>query len=153
MYSLNFRCNHSRGNFQSYVIRSFLPNRASALKYGHRDCLTHTFSFSYFQQTSLKETHRRSRIFHDITRRRFVEMQTVDLSVSGFPCQPFSIAGKQQGFRDEKGPWLYLFSHTEVSSYLHAKDDYSGKGVWNFEDLRRFISSYYNEMLTGDTKP
>ena len=30
-------------------------------------------------------------------------MANVDLYMSGFPCQPFSLAGYQQGFKDEKG--------------------------------------------------
>ncbi len=41
--------------------------------------------------------------FHDIKKRAVKDTPSVDLYVAGFPCQPFSSAGKQQGFEDTKG--------------------------------------------------
>ena len=39
----------------------------------------------------------------DISTRDLETTPYVDVYVAGFPCQPFSVAGKQQGFQDEKG--------------------------------------------------
>ena len=43
------------------------------------------------------------------------ELSCVDIITAGFPCQPFSIAGKQYGFNDERG---YLFY--EVGKFIAA---------------------------------
>ena len=41
-----------------------------------------------------------------------------DIYVAGFPCQPFSTAGKQQGFSDEKGRGGIFF---HVVEYIKQK--------------------------------
>lgn len=42
-------------------------------------------------------------IFGDMTKRRLRDIPNIDLYVCGFPCQPFSAAGRREGVRDPRG--------------------------------------------------
>ena len=52
---------------------------------------------------SMKGNFTPKRFYNDVTTRINAGTPHVDLYVAGFPCQPFSTAGKQQGFDDTKG--------------------------------------------------
>merc|ERR1719468_941385 len=56
--------------------------------------------------------------FDDLTTRDNEKAPTVDMYVAGFPCQPFSTAGLQQGFKDVRGRGEIFFS---VLDYIEAK--------------------------------
>lgn len=52
---------------------------------------------------SIKANYHPTRLDTDITTRNIKTLPPIDLYVCGFPCQPFSSAGKRQGSEDEKG--------------------------------------------------
>merc|ERR1740123_37645 len=56
--------------------------------------------------------------YDDLTKRDNTKAPTADLYVAGFPCQPFSTAGLQQGFSDARGRGE-IFWH--VRDYLEQK--------------------------------
>jgi len=48
-------------------------------------------------------------MYDDLTKRDNKKAPKVDLYIAGFPCQPFSKAGVQQGFKDKKGRGKIFF--------------------------------------------
>ena len=60
--------------------------------------------------------------YNDITKINAEEMPDFDLFVGGFPCQPFSVAGKRRGFEDTRGTLFYHISrvikHKRPAAFL-----------------------------------
>lgn len=48
--------------------------------------------------------------------------EEIDVLVGGFPCQPFSVAGKMEGFKDERGNlFLYIIELINQLDKVHKK--------------------------------
>ena len=67
---------------------------------------------------TIMANHKPERMEGDISNRDLNTTPYVDVYIAGFPCQPFSAAGKQQGFQDEKGRGT-VFLH--ILQYIQSK--------------------------------
>jgi len=59
-----------------------------------------------FSQKVLKHHFPNSKSYNDITKTDFtIHRGTIDILTGGFPCQPYSLAGKRKGKEDERHLW------------------------------------------------
>lgn len=62
-----------------------------------------------FCQKVLKKHWPKVPIYSDIKELRGNQFDTIELVTGGFPCQPYSVAGKQQGKEDDRHLWPEMF--------------------------------------------
>ncbi|MDP7647102.1 MAG: DNA (cytosine-5-)-methyltransferase, partial [Candidatus Woesearchaeota archaeon] len=98
----------------------------------------HTFSSDNDPkvQATIKANFKPCRIDGDITVRNVSQCPYVDVYVAGFPCQPFSTAGKQQGFADEKGRGT-IFYHILKYIQMHRPKVFILENVKGLVTLQR----------------
>ena len=80
-----------------------------------------------FCQKVLNKHWPQSKIYGDIRELRGGGFGTVDLVTGGFPCQPFSTAGKRKGKEDDRDLWPHMFRIiTEAKPYWVIGENVAG---------------------------
>lgn len=75
--------------------------------------------------------------YGDVTQIDWHEVEPVDIITGGYPCQPFSSAGKRQGQKDDRHMWPAV---VECMSILNPK-------MAVFENVRGHLSLGFDEVL------
>lgn len=90
---------------------------------------------------------------HDITKTDFsVYRGTIDIVTGGFPCQPFSTAGKQKGTNDERYLWPEMFrAIREIQSPFIVGENVPGLINWSrgmvFEQVQSDLETEGYEII------
>ena len=94
--------------------------------------------------------------FDDIATRDNSKAPKVDVYIAGFPCQPFSIAGKQRGFEDARGTTFYnvldYIEHQQPKVFILE----NVKGITSLENgkyLKAILKSLSRIGCSTVTKP
>ena len=101
-----------------------------------------------FGQKVLKHYWPQAESFSDITKTDFTKYYgTVDIITGGFPCQPYSTAGKRKGKEDERHLWPEMLrAIREVSPRFVVGENVRGLTNWNgglvFEEVCAELESY-----------
>jgi DNA (cytosine-5)-methyltransferase 1 len=75
----------------------------------------------------------KAKSYNDITKTDFtIHRGTIDILTGGFPCQPFSVAGKQKGTEDERHLWPEMLrAIREIQPPFVLGENVSGLISWN----------------------
>jgi len=86
------------------------------------------------------------KMYDDITTRDNESTPSVQLYVAGFPCQPFSSAGLQQGFKDTRGRGKIFF---DVARYLeeHTPEIFILENVSGMKRLEN--GKYFKQIMSA----
>ncbi len=85
-----------------------------------------------FAQKILRKHWPKSKIYGDIKDLKGSEIGTVDLVTGGFPCQPFSSAGKRKGKEDDRHLWPEMLRVIrETSPSWVIGENVGGLVTWN----------------------
>ena len=91
-------------------------------------------------RTTIQANFQPEKMEHDITLLNMQDRPTVDLYVAGFPCQPFSSAGKREGFADKKGRGTVFFN---IVDYIRTKLP----KIFILENVKGFVTSNHGRCL------
>lgn len=75
--------------------------------------------------------------YGDVTKIDWTEVEPVDIITGGYPCQPFSSAGRRQGQKDDRHMWPAV---VECLSILNPK-------MAVFENVRGHLSLGFDEVV------
>jgi DNA (cytosine-5)-methyltransferase 1 len=106
-----------------------------------------------FGQKVLKHHFPKAEGFGDITKTDFTKYaNTIDILTGGFPCQPYSVAGKQLGTEDERHLWPEMLrAIREVQPCYVVGENVSGLVNWNgglvFEQVQIDLANEGYEIL------
>lgn len=85
-----------------------------------------------FSQAIIKKHYPYAKIFQDIKTLKGSEVGAVDLVTGGFPCQPFSAAGKRRGKEDDRHLWPEMLRVIrETTPRWVIGENVSGFLTWN----------------------
>lgn len=80
--------------------------------------------------------------YGDVTKIKWTDVEPVDVVCAGYPCQPFSLAGRRKGTDDERHLWPYI---VEAVRELRPR--------WvAFENVRGHLSMGFDEVLRDLTR-
>lgn len=111
----------------------------------------HVFSseIDKFCIKSIKENYSPEILFEDIQTRKIEDIPDIDLYVCGFPCQPFSTAGRKKGFKDNRGNIFFecikVIKHKKPSFFiLENVKGILKKNIWDIisNELKTLEDTY-----------
>lgn len=100
-----------------------------------------------FAQKVLRKNFPGVPIYPDVTKLKGSDIGTVDILTGGFPCQPFSIAGKRKGGEDERAlfPEMLRLATETKARWIIAENVYGIVNIENGDYLETIISLMESE--------